>query len=429
MLDRKFKSNYLWALAAQVANLGAAFVFLGTVTRLGSLGVLGQLSLLASLTAVLGNLLSFRTNEAVLTYFKRAELDGRPDQKKFAVVAGILLDAFVATLLFSIVYFGRSVISEYLLKDHTAEDDVGMYGLVIAGLVLRSTPIALLQATEQFRVVNFLTMFEPWLKLALVLSLYLHWKGMTLRAIVVATLLANLFTLAIAILAAGRRHVRELLATRAYNDRNHLKQYLAYCGSTFFSSTLKAGNQQIDVLALGYLTQPHVSGLYATFRQFAAPLAFVSNPFASISQARFVQAAHQGNLKKLTKSIREINRRLTLLFLLAVPSLALAAWLYGQLTGIDYTPFQSIALPALLAAGALSACQWWARPFSSATNPRYSLVSNALASALIILSAPILIRLAEITGAALAQLTMVAVTFTYWQWVIKAHANSTDRPV
>lgn len=427
MLDRKFKTDYLWTLAAQVANLCAAFVFLGTVTRLGGLTVLGQLSLLVSLTAVLGNLLSFRTNEAVLTFFKRADIDARPDQKKFAVVAGMLLDVGVASVLFAIFYFGRSAICEHLLKDPGVEGDVALYGVIIAGLVLRSTPIALLQATEHFRAVNLLTTLEPWLKLGLVLVAYLQNGRLTLHGIVVATLMANLITLLIAATLAARQHARELLVTPIYRDRAHLRQYLSYCASTFASSTLKAGNQQIDVLVLGYLTQPHVSGLYATFRQFAAPLAFISNPFASISQARFVQAAHQNQLATLADTIGRLNRRLAALFALAAPVLGLAAWVYGELTHIRYTPWQAVALPALLLAGALSASQWWARPFSSATNPRYSLISNALASALIIVGAPLLILQAGLTGAALAQLTMVAVTYVYWQWVLGKHAGRSPR--
>lgn len=423
MLDRKFKRNYLWTLAAQVANLCAAFVFLGAVTRLGGLGVLGQLSLLVSLTAVLGNLLSFRTNEAVLTYFKRAEIDARPDQKKFAVVAGILLDVFVATVLCAIVFFGRSLICEHLLKDRSVEGDVALYGLIIAGLVLRSTPIALLQATEHFRAVNLLTTLEPWLKLALVLFAHLKDSGLNLHSVVIATLVANLGTLLIAAALAAHQHARELLAVPIYRDRTHLRQYLSYCASTFASSTLKAGNQQIDVLVLGYLTQPHVSGLYATLRQFAAPLAFISNPIATISQARFVQAAHQHQLAELAATIARLNRRLAALFAVAAPALALAAWIYGELAHIRYTAWQALALPALLLAGALSASQWWARPFSSATNPRFSLVSNALASALIIVGAPLLILQAGLTGAALAQLTMVAVTYLYWRWVLARHAG------
>jgi O-antigen/teichoic acid export membrane protein len=422
MIDARFRSDALVGYAAQAIAVVCSFAFMAVVTRAGGIGVFGAVVVLVALASVLSNLASFRTNEAVIAFWKQGEAADDPGRGKFALLAGISIDLAIAVLLCGLVRWQAPNIAASLLGDAALAPAVELHGLVILVAFLRGTPLAWLQATGRFRVVYFLETLDHCVKAAIVTAAALAGATLALRDVVLAMLTAAACVTAPAALLLLSALAGPLRKVKTSRERALVREYARFSSTTFVSSALKAGNQQIDTLVLGYLTDTRIAGVYGMFRQFVAPFGFLSAPFAALAYPRFVQAVSHRRNRDVRAAIDTVNRRLVLAYAGAAVVVAPLMYLYARRMGIDLTGTQLLAFALVLLAAVNNGMLWWARPFSNSVDPRLSLVANLAATVFLLASIYPLTLAFGMTGTAAAVCALALMLTGYWQRAVRRHA-------
>lgn len=422
MLDKKFKSDIRFGYVAQGGIALAGFLFMFVVTRYGSVTTYGALMLLVSASSVMGNLLSFRTNEALIAFYKPAETVGDLGCCKFAIVAGVVVDIVVGAILLGVVALIKDSIATALLKDSNAGGVVSLYGWVVFATMLKSSPFALLQAKERMKWVNALTLFENLLKLTIVLALVMLRDELTLSDVVIATLCSNFVALVVAYTPLLFEMAVPLRGIEISRNADLLGEYGRFCVNTFSSSALKAGNQNIDNVVLGYVAGPQLAGVYATFRQFLSPLAFLSGPLEAVAYPRFVKAVSQGNRDEMRRGIADVNNKLTKALLFALVIIAPVSLLYSFYNKLPLEISSYVAFFLMMATALFRSQLWWARPFSNSVNPTLSLKANLLATLFLVMALYPLIVFFGLIGLTVAMLGLSILLSIYWSRALSSYA-------
>ncbi len=421
MIDKKFQSD-IWV--GYIAHGGSALggvLFMFVVTRYGSVEIYGALMLLLSLSRIMGHLFAFRTNEALVAFYKQGEIAGAPERSKFAIFAGIGLDLISGTVLLAVAILGSNVLAGTLLKDPDAAGEVALFGYVMLISALKSSPIAFLQATERVKLANTIMLFEVLMRLAIAgytaLSCYSIGLREAIWAILGSASLATLFAYIFLFEAIFGR----LRTTRRPCDRRLIHEYLRFNLQTTLSSKLKAGNQNIDSLVLGLLTNTYTAGVYATFRQMLAPLAFLSAPFAMVAYPRFVKAAAQRRQNEMSKLIKSVNRKLLLAFSAAALVILVGADFYVRVNSLEISRSEYVALFLMTSSTLVTGLLWWARPFSNSVNPNLSLLANFLATLFLLTTLFPATWVLGMVGTASAMFVLSVLLALYWHYALVRH--------
>jgi O-antigen/teichoic acid export membrane protein len=422
VIDAKFKSDLAFGYGAQAAILATGFLFMLAVTHYGSVAIYGALMLLVSGSSVLSNLISFRTNEALVAFYKRGESTGDWSMCKFAVVAGILVDTVVGCVLFALFYSCSDLIASGLLKDNYAGGEVALYGFVVLANALRSTPLAYLQSTERLKLANALSLIEHLLKLALVLWLAVRFSKVDLRLVIIAALVPAFMTVSAGYLLLAKSYFASFAAVTWRANGILLRDYMHFSLSTFTSSALKAGNQNIDTLILGYLTDTRTAGIYATFRQFLSPLAFLASPFEAIAYPRFVKAVALKRHAEVRSMIAGVNRKLFLAFMATVLVIVPIALIYAWITNLQLETTTYLAFCFMVATALLRGQFWWSRPFSNAINPNLSLAANSAAMLFLLIALYPATWIFGLLGTTIGMLGLAVLLALYWNHALIRHA-------
>jgi O-antigen/teichoic acid export membrane protein len=414
ILDSRFRSDAVISYAGQAASVSGALAFTVLVTKFAGVATFGAFAALVAAAHMLTNLLTFRTNEAVIAFYKRGEASGDLALSKFALIAGVILDLLVASTVLFLYLLGADLLAGELIRDPTKVSEVRLYAICLCLTFLRGTPVAYLTARQKFLAVNVLATSEQWSKVGLIALFVALGRGLNLYEVVLAATIAAGVTTGIAygaLLWGLLGYLREV-AVKA--TREIAKQYVAFSASTFASSSLKAGNQNVDVVVLSVITGPVAVGVYSFLKQFTAPFSFLSAPFAAVAYPRFVGAVMHGKLDDVRKTISRINRRLAWVHcaavLMAIPAVYAFAWWSNLHLGMS----AFVTLGVLLYTAVLSGRLWWTRPLSLAVDPGVSLKANWYGFLLIAALIVPLTMMFDMTGTAL----MMAVVASFWSWYL-----------
>ena len=416
MIDARFKGNVLFSYGTQIVGLGLGFVSVTLMTRFAGIHTYGMVAALTALAAVLTNLLTFRTNEAVVNFYKRGQVEKAPGLCRLALIGGLILDMAMGWLLFFMVQCFAPSIATSFLKDSNASSAVSLYSAVIFATFLRGTGYGLLVAEEQFRYINGLSILEQAVRVALLAAIVLSGATLSLDNIVLTMLFP-----AVAITAAMYVHpVKRLLGELRHIslERQRVGEYARFSLSTFASSTLKAGTNNVDTLILGYLTNPTSVGIYQLFRQFLGPIAMMAGPFSTQIYPRFAHAVAERRSRDIRTTIKHANGLLTKGVLAAL--LVITPLLIGFLkwNGIRLAAEDFIAC-ALMAISAYVLQQlWWTRAFAISHNPNISLVSNIVYALFVLILVYTFTAALGLLGTALGMLLSAFAIYLYWQWVL-----------
>lgn len=417
LIDAGFKRNVLFSYGAQAAVAGFGFISVTIVTRYAGIDMYGKLAIISALASTLTNLMTFRTNEAVIRFYKRGRIQGDLGQCRLSLVAGLTLDALTGGVLLILIQYFSSSVSDILLKQPGLESGITLFSYTILSTFLRSTALGLLAAEERFRLINIINVTEMALK-ALLLSLAVY-TGTKLgfEEIIWASLAPSL-------LVTGTAYTYPIikLSTDLRKERSagkYTMEYLRFSLSTFFSSSLKAGNQNIDSIILGYLTNPSSVGVYHIFKQFLSPLSMLTGPFTSQIYPRFVKAVAAKQHEIVLSSIKHGNRILTTGFFLVLLVLTPGLVVYDKWNNLQLIDAQYIAFYLMATSAFISQMQWWSRPFSLATNPNTSLRAGLLSTICICVLLPAFILMFDFIGIATCHLFSQILLTMFWRRELK----------
>lgn len=422
MIDAKFRSDIAFGYVAQGGIALSGLLFMFVVTRYGSVATYGALMLLVSISSMMGSLLTFRTNEALVAFYKQGETDGNLAQCKFAVAAGICLDMLVGIALFSVLFSADTLIADRILKDANASDDVSLFGCVMFAIATKSSPLAFLQATERIKWVNTISLAENLGKLCIAGYFVIAAQTIVLREAVWAILIPAYGALLVAYPPLICTLFTRLRHTAISREPSLIRSYVRFNIKTFASSTLKAGNQNVDTLVLGLLTDTRIVGIYATFRQFISPISFLSGPFEAVAYPRFVKAVVQRQYDEMRNAIAGVNRKLLRAFGAATVVILPVTIAYSRLNNVPLDSQSYLTFFIMIITVALRAQLWWARPFSNAVNPNLSLVANSVATLFLLLALYPATWSLGMTGTALGMLILALLLNGYWARALVRYA-------
>lgn len=419
MIDRKFKTDTAFSYVTQAGVLAAGFAYMAAINQHAGIETYGALTLLVALSGLLSNLVSFRTNEALINFYKRGEVQQNPGLMKFALLAGMLMDLLMGILLFACLAGFSSDIAQSLLKTEQAAPEVQLYAGVLLVQLISSTPVAFMMATGRFKAVNVVNLLNHASKVMLSLGFAYLGPGLDLRTAILSMLLPS----AVLCLLVYVDLLRTLFMRLAHNraDTSASLDYFKFSLRTFASSILKAGHQNLDTLVLGLVMDMHTVGVYGLFRQFLAPLSFLSQPFTALTYPKFVQAVAEHQREAVREAIHSVNRRLTRAYFLVL--IVVAALLEGYIlwANLDVGLALAPAFLFLAAAAYLNGLRWWARPFSNAIDPKLGLRANLYATCL----APFLLYPMTVAygaaGTACAAFLLALILSFYWLRMLRRH--------
>lgn len=382
------------------------------ITRYAGMDVYGMVAVMAALSAILSNLLTFRTNEAVISFYKRGQLEGNLGLCRLALIAGMLLDCVVGLLLFGLMRFFALDIAESLLKRPEFADEVALYSWVILATFVRGTAVGLLAAEERFNYVSGVVFAEALLKVFLLLVFLWRDKPFDLQSVVFTNLVSSISITFLLYRIPAKKLLLDLryISTPFYM----FAEYFKFSVSTFLSSSLKAGNQNVDTLIIGFFINPTQVGFYSLFRQFLAPISMIATPFASQIYPRFVQCVVERKRDLMRDTIRSGNRILLVGFLVAAGLIAPALYFYGQWNGLSFTTDHFTTFGVMAFGTLLLQQMWWARALSLSLNPNWSIYAGILSSAVMIFAGSLFVWLCGLVGAAITGLLSALLLTVYW---------------
>ena len=149
-------------------------------------------------------------------------------------------------------------------------------------------------------------------------------------------------------------------------------------------------------------------------KKLVLPLDLVINPFREIFYPKVLLHKASSNLSELISTIRKQNHRIVLFLLCYYVFVAIISSYWFEFTGITSNSRTLILLMALLANFSGSALLWWARSFSNAWNPYYSMIANLIVLLVLVLSSIFMeVHQEYALAGALIVNTLFSLTFWY----------------
>lgn len=391
LINKKFLSDIRLNYLVQALNVCFGFFTITIVIKHSDINVYGMLTIIMAVGATLTNFIGFRTNEAVVRYFKRGILKNNRELQFFSLVAGSIIDVTIGVLTLIIMHFFAGVIAFYLLKDSVQIEAVELYSILVAQMFLRSTGYGILTAKERFKQISIISALEQMIKMIIfgcgALVLYEFQLDDIMILMLIAALPFTVFFLYVLSEELSRPPIRRWLRARWFNH------YLRFSLSTFSSSILKSGHKNLDELVLGYYSNSATVGIYNLFKKFIAPLSMLATPYASQIYPKFVEAFSNQSIEAVQSTIQKGSRTLTIHGCLIMLPILPVAYMYFSWNKIDVSKTEYIAFFILLFSSFILQRLWWARSFSLATKPQLSIAANAIALVATCVVLPILISL------------------------------------
>ncbi len=381
-----------------------------------------MISLMTALSSIFSNLLTCRSNEAIVYFCKKNETISNSGQKDGTpIFLGLGLDIIIGSILVALLISLSGYVSTKLLKSPEEIENVKLYAWVVLAAFVRGTPIGYLTLREKFRFLNSVIAFEYVLKLILLTAMLLVGIELNFNHLIKLTLISSFIITFIFYVYSAIGIVKDHMISF---DGSIINDYMRYVLSTFISSALKAGNQNIEKIILGYFTGPEVVGVYNIFCQFLQPILMLKGPYTSQSYPKFVEAVAKNEPKLVLSSILYINRILFKGFILisaiVFPGIYIFShWASLNLSLIDYIVFFLLAVKSLILQQF-----WWSRPFALATNPNISLIGNMLFASLMLSVIPLFVMWVKLLGLGVGLCAVYAVMAFYWIVVLKKYLKN-----
>jgi O-antigen/teichoic acid export membrane protein len=193
-----------------------------------------------------------------------------------------------------------------------------------------------------------------------------------------------------------------------------LKEYWHFNVKTFLSSSLKAGNQNIDNLILAYFLNTQIVGIYQVIKKILSPILIISSPFSMLVYPKLIHFFETKQKNMFQKIIVKISFYLSIIALLYITIIYSFLDHIFSFMDVQFINEYSIYYLLISLVVYLGSMMWWVRSFSNTVNPNYSLYMNLFAT---IFQMTITISMTHIYGfygMINSILIMNLILLTYW---------------
>jgi len=383
LVNSKFKKDVLVSYFTQFYTVLMGFFQLFLINKYFGIEVFGQLSVIIATAGIFSSLLTARSSEAVTRFLKREFLKNNLKNVKFVLYIGFFIDFVTAIFLLLIIYLLSDKIAYYFLKNNNLNYEVFLYSFVTFFLFIRGTVMGYLLSKEMIFHIKMMEIIESSMKIILLIMCIYLFNFISLRNLIYIMIFSSFISLLYAYYIFFNSYIKALRNIKVNFNKNILKEYWNFNLKTFFSSSLKAGNQNLDNLMLGYFLNTEIVGLYQVLKKIASPILIIASPFSLIVYPKLIKYFETNQKNKFIDIILKIS------FYILVMSVVYSLITYLFLDNI--LKFMSININSLqynvnlyylfvLFLHILIAEMWWVRIFSNTVNPNYSIIMNLFAT-------------------------------------------------
>jgi len=425
ILNSKFKKDLLFSYLSQGITISFGFLQLFLINRYFGVATFGQLAVIMSTTGIFSSLLTARSSEAVTRFFKREELKKNYENAKFVLFIGFSIDFITAILLVALMYFASSFIAITFLKDIKLQDEIIVYSLITFIVFLRGSMVGFLQSKEMFVKLNIITIIESISKIIVLLAFIFVLHKVFLIDIIYSFLVATIVSFLYTMYVFLTSYLKEYKNVKYNFNKRLLKEYWRFNIKTFLSSSLKAGNQNIDNLIIGYFLSVETVGIYQVLKKILTPILIVATPFSTLVYPKLIHFFETNQREKFKNIIIKIS--LYILIIGIIYSLASCLFLNKifLLINIEFLDSYYIFFILLIGLTILNSQMWWVRIFSNTVNPNYSLYMNMFATAFQLTITVFMTYLFGLEGLIVSTIIMNLLIVFYWLRRVKEYVRKT----
>jgi len=160
LVNSKFKKDILFGYITQGVTVVFGFINIYIMTNFVGLEIYGQYAILVASVGSMSLLLTARSGEAVVKFYKREKVYENYKSANTFLLYGFILDLITAVLLFLLTYALSFYIAEYFLKDGLLYEEVILFSVVNVLFFLSGTIKGYFQANEKFYILNGIRILE-----------------------------------------------------------------------------------------------------------------------------------------------------------------------------------------------------------------------------------------------------------------------------
>lgn len=326
MLRRISKSIGLLIASTSLALL-LGFLTVAINSRvLGAEGV-GIIALYQASAAMALGIFSIGSQQPMIRLSREALERG--EVEKVGVIAGLAmeLDAISTASAGVLAIIGIVFLSEYIGIAADQKDAALIYTLVIFSSAT-ATPTAIFRLFDSFHLIAKLDVAQAATILAVTATLSLISARIStyLTCYALTYTLINISKISLAVMLLNRRSIHLHFGFAVARQNNIWNEYAHYAWTTFGTSTLNTVRQQADVVLLGILATPSMTGIYAVIKQLVGICNKVSNAYFTVVFPELVTL----HAKDDTPTTRFLIKRALTIILILSPLVLGASLLLGE---------------------------------------------------------------------------------------------------
>lgn len=408
----KFKKDIFFSYLTQGIVMIFGFVNIFLITNYTGIDKYGQYAILVSSVGFMSLLLTARSGEAIVRFYKSSKIKNNYIDAKTYIFYGFIIDIITSILLYSLVVIFSDFIASSLLKDQTLTSIVVLFGVINIFVFLKGTIEGYLQANEMFYFFNGMKIFQILL-LSISLFISFIFFGKELINIVYSYIFVYSLSFIITLTIFLIYFHKEFKKIKIKINKSTFLEYIKFNSITFSSSAMKAGNQNFDSLILSYFTNPALVGIYTILKKFFMPINVAVKPFQTIMYPKLTQLWHEKNYKIFHESIIKTTKLLLFVAFMYFIILIIFSDYLISFFNLDYANIYTV-LYSFIIYFALVPLIWWSRNFSNIINPMFSLISTSLNTILQLTLCTLLTYLYGIEGLIIGLISIKIIIVIYW---------------
>lgn len=414
LINTKFKKDLSLSYINQIIIILFGFLQLYFINNYYSVSTFGELSVIVSTAGIFSSLLSARSSEAITKFFKREELNLNFENAKFVLFIGFMIDIATSFILILTIFFLSDWIAINFLKNKALSNEVFLYSFVTLFSFLRGFIVGYLQAKEIFKYINLISIFEQ-LMIILIMFIFifiLEWTS--LFHVILVFLISSIGSFIYSLLLFVSNYYKEYNSIDLIFNKNLLLEYWHFNIKTFFSSTLKAGNKNIDNLIIGYILSPSIVGIYQTMKKILSPISLITIPFSMLMYTKLIEFYETNQKNQFKNSLLKITLYILFFSILyfIISFILLNSFLeVFNIKLISIYNFYYTLLALIIILGSL---MWWVRIFSNTINPNFSIYMNLFATIYQLTITFYITNVFELNGMLISLLILNILLFSYW---------------
>ncbi len=414
-VNSKFKKDLSFSYIAQALTIIFGFAQLFLINKYFGVNVYGQLAIIISTAGIFSSLLTARSSEAVTRFFKREELNKKFENAKFVLFVGLGIDFITAILLVMLIYSLSHFIADTFLKDDTLSHEIIIYSLITFITFLKGSIMGYMQSKGMFVQINIINIIESAAKILFLVLFILILNKLFLIDIIYVFLISSIVSFLYTISIFLKSYIVEYKSVLLKFNKPLLKEYWSFNIKTFLSSSLKAGNENIDNMLIAYFLNAQIVGIYQIIKKILLPISILSIPFSMLIYPRLIYFFETDQKEKFKNIIIKISTYILLIGILY--SLFAHVFLDDifDLMVVEFNETYSyyyilIAVTSIITSSLL----WWVRIFSNTVNPNYSLYMNLFATFYQLTITIYMTKIFGLEGLLISFMIMNMLIFVYW---------------